>query len=98
MNEAVETVLWGFAGGLLAKLLQVVRHANLPKEARPILMSDPMFWVSWASLGLLGGLVTLAYERSGVRLPPIVAINIGASAPLIADKLISTVPSLGRAD
>jgi hypothetical protein len=97
MSEStLEPLLWGFIGGLLGQLLKLIHHANLPKEDRPALMSDPMFWFAWLLLGALGAIVTVAYERSGVKLPPIVAINVGASAPLIAEKLLSSVPAVGK--
>ena len=96
MSDWIEPVLWGIAGGLLGQSLKVIRHAELPKEGRPALLSDPIFWGVWLLLGLLGGFFALAYVRSGVKLPPILAINIGASAPLLAEKLVSTVPALGK--
>ena len=96
MKDLTEPLIWGFVGGLLGQLLKLIRHANLPKEDRPALVSDPMFWFAGFLLGLLGAIVTAAYERSGVKLPPIVAINVGASAPLIAEKLLSSVPAIGK--
>jgi hypothetical protein len=92
----IEPVLWGLAGGLLGQSLKVIRHADLPKDARPALLADPMFWSVWLLLGLLGGFFALAYVRSGIGLPPILAINVGASAPLLAEKLVSTLPADGK--
>ena len=92
----MESLLWGCVGGLLSQLLRLIRHSNLPKESRPLLVSDPWFWIGWLLLGIVGGILSLAYERSGVHLPPIVAINIGASAPLIVEKLLSSVPAIGK--
>jgi hypothetical protein len=83
--QTVEPVVWGCIGGLLGNLLLLLHHASLKKEDRPALLSDPWFWI-----------LTLAYLRTGVYLPP-VAINIGASAPLIVEKLLSSAPAIGKA-
>ena len=39
-----------------------------------------------------GGLLALAYARSDFTLKPILAINIGASAPLLIQTFISQTP------
>jgi hypothetical protein len=97
MNDGLEPVIWGFVGGLLGHSLRLIRHSEVPRELRPELAGDPMFWCSWFVLGAIGGVFALAYTRSGMKLPPILAINIGASAPLLAEKLISTLPAIGKA-
>ena len=94
--EAAEPLLWGGVGGVLGNLLVLLRHAKLPKVERPDLLSDPWFWSGWVIEALFGVILSLAYLRTGVHLPPLVAINIGASAPLIIEKLLSTLPAIGR--
>jgi len=93
-----EPLIWGFIGGLLGHMLKLVHHANLPKKDRPVLLGDHMFWVGGFVSGLLGTIMTMAYVRSGINLPAFAALNIGASAPLIAGKLLSSVPAVGKTD
>jgi hypothetical protein len=94
--QTVEPVVWGCIGGLLGNLLLLLHHASLKKEDRPALLSDPWFWIGWIIEATFGVILTLAYLRTGVYLPP-VAINIGASAPLIVEKLLSSAPAIGKA-
>ena len=45
--------------------------------------------VGWA---LFGGILALAYLRSGMQLNALLAINVGASAPLALRQAISNAP------
>jgi hypothetical protein len=92
----IEPLIWGTFGGLLSHLLQLVQHAKSPAKDRTLDLRDKWFWIGWGLLGLLGGAVTFLSERCGFTLQPLVAANIGASAPLIAEKLLSTVPAIGK--
>lgn len=82
-------MLWGVAGGLLGNLLRLVRIANTPQEDRPALLSDPWYWVQFIILALLGGFFSLLYEKSGTHLTPVLAVNVGAAAPVIAQQFLS---------
>jgi hypothetical protein len=42
----------------------------------------------------VGGLLVFAYVRSGFEIRPIVAINIGASAPLTIATFVANAPKL----
>jgi len=46
----------------------------------------------------LGGALVLLYEYSGARMVPILALQIGASTPLIITKFASAAPDPLRAD
>jgi hypothetical protein len=82
-------VLWGIGGGLLGNLLRLVRVANTPREGRPILFSDPWYWIQFVVLASLGGFFALLYEKSGTHLTPVLAVNVGAAAPVIAQQFLS---------
>ncbi len=51
-------------------------------------------------MAVTGGLIALAYFRSGVGLHAILAINVGAATPLLLERFIGTGPrpDLGRID
>jgi len=41
-----------------------------------------------------GGVLVSAYLGSGVAMTPLLAVNIGASAPLILQSLVSQAPAI----
>lgn len=91
------TFLWALGGGLAAEALRwwrlVQSHRagtslNLPAYAR-----SPFYWALTGVIVLAGGMLAVAYAASGQALGPILAINIGASAPLIIQGLASSAPA-----
>ena len=52
------------------------------------------YWVVTLLMILAGGLLVIAYLRSQVMVNPIMAINIGASAPLLIGALVSQAPPI----
>ena len=86
-------VLLGLAGGCAAETLKWYRireelHKGVPAHAKS--------WLYWAVTGIMaamGGLLVFVYQASeGVNLSPILALNIGASAPLILGTLVGQIP------
>ena len=88
----VETFIWGFFGGLGAEVSVVfaLRHRG-PKEYPHWLKSWTYYIVSFVMV-IVGGGIAVAYAQSGTTLNAILAIQIGASAPLIFRKLSETIP------
>lgn len=88
----LETFLWGLFGGFGAEVsvVFVLRHQG-PKEFPHWLKS----WIYYAIalvMAIFGGGIAVAYASSGITLNAILAIQIGASAPLILRKLSGTIP------
>lgn len=88
----IETFLWGLFGGFGAEVGVVfaLRH-RLPTEY-PYWLKSPVYYLVSIVMVLLGGGIAVAYARSGSTLNAILAIQIGASAPLILRKLTETLP------
>jgi hypothetical protein len=86
-------VFWhGFFGGLAVNILPLGEIARLSKLDRPENFRDWMYCVQFAFLPMLGGLMAQAYHGSGSPLTPILAINVGASAPAILKTMAGAVP------
>ena len=90
--------VWGLAGGAGAELLRWFRirdqlHAGMPDWAK-----SPWYWVVTTLMVACGAGVVLMYQSSGVELNSVLAVNIGASAPLMLSSLSSQVPPLTRVD
>ena len=87
--------IWlGVAGGLAAEALQWFRIRKTLHRGVPDWAGHWLYWFVTAVMVALGGLLVFAYRSSGVQISPIVALNIGASAPLILESLIGQVPRI----
>ena len=84
-------VILASLGGLAINILHLVEYSKRPKAERPD-FKDWLFWIPYPTWPLLGGLLAFAYERSGVQLSPILALNVGLSAPLIFRAMLDANP------
>ncbi|MBI2399072.1 MAG: hypothetical protein HYV17_14885 [Xanthomonadales bacterium] len=85
------SVLFGFFGALAAQLLNLMEIRNVPKTQRPDFV-DPFYWLPFIVAPLVGGGLVFAYVSSGDVLKPLVAINVGVSAPLILRAMANINP------
>lgn len=88
----LDVFLWGLFGGFGAEVVVVfaLRHKR-PQEFPHWLKSWPYYIVSVVMV-LIGGGIAFAHASSGTTLNAILAIQIGASAPLIFRKFTEAVP------
>ena len=75
-------VWYAVFGALAIKLLELAELYKLPKLERPDL-KDWLYWVPFIVMPILGGGLAQMYISSEIALKPILAVNIGVSAPLI---------------
>lgn len=82
----LETFLWGIFGGLSAEAAGffAIRHLN-PNDF-PYWVKSRVYYIVVFVMALIGGGITVAYARSGTQMSAILAIQIGASTPLIIRK------------
>ena len=90
MMSGWEVFGWGLLGGALSELLGWFRLRDA--ASLPIYWKRPRYWILTGLMTAAGGLLALAYARSDFTLKPILAINIGASAPLLIQTFISQTP------
>jgi hypothetical protein len=96
---AWEAVAWGLFGGLLVEVAGLYELRKIPSDEFPRHVFSKRYWIITALMVLIGGMLVLGYERSGASLSALLAVNIGASAPLLIGRLVGNVPSnLGRID
>lgn len=88
--------LWGFFGSLAGQFIGLTR----------IYREDPGKIPDWASsltsllfvifvtltIGAIGGVLVVGYIQSNHKLSPILAMNIGASAPLFFSSIGNRIP------
>ena len=88
-----EYFLYGIFGGLLAELLGLYKLRTQAPAAFPSYMRSKFYWLITSGMILAGGALVCIYIKSGLDLKPIIAVNIGASAPLIIGTVIQNPPS-----
>jgi predicted cobalt transporter CbtA len=89
-----EGFLWGVCGGFLAELLALFKIRQMPASTRPAWVRSPFYWIVTILMVLAGGGLVIIYLRSGVSIAAIVAVNLGASAPLLISQLVAQLPSI----
>lgn len=88
----LETFLWGFFGGVGAEVSVVFALRHRVAKDFPYWLKSWVYYISSFAMVLFGGGIAVAYASSGTTLNAILAIQIGASAPLIFRKLSETIP------
>ena len=84
----------GVLGGLFAEIFSLSKLRYLPRDARPLWVGSMWYWAITVAMMLSGGALVAIYLGSGVTMTPLLAVNIGASAPLILQSLMSQAPPL----
>lgn len=84
--------IYGMIGGMLAELLGLYKLRTQAPNALPAYFRSILYWATTFGMILAGGVVVWVYTKSGLDLKPIIAVNIGASAPLILGSFIQTAP------
>lgn len=87
-----EAFLFGTLGGLLINVVRLAELASLPRIERPPTFSDPLWAFQFFALPVVGGVLAGVYQADGAALKPLLAMNIGVSAPLILKTLAAAVP------
>ena len=89
---AWEYPLWGLGGGIAA---EAVRWYNIRYElykGRPLWATGGGYWVITGVMTLIGAGLVYMHQSSGVEMNPVLAANLGASAPTILSTLLKTAP------
>jgi hypothetical protein len=92
LESYLNVFLVGTAGGAVLEFLHwwniLKTNANFPKYAK-----SPFYWALTVGMAIIGGLLALFYF--GNRAQAILAFHVGLSAPLILQKLVTTVAEPG---
>lgn len=85
-------VALGALGGLLIQLLNLAELNKVAKSRRPD-FKDPIYWLPYLINPFFGGLMAYAYFDGQDHVNKLLALHIGASAPLIIRGMISNIPA-----
>ena len=78
-------------GGVAINLLNLMELQHVPTDRRPD-FKDWLYWLPFAVWPFLAAFVAYVYQHSGSDLTPIMAVHLGASAPLILKGMAGAVP------
>jgi hypothetical protein len=88
----LEGFLWGIFGGFLSELLGFYKLSHaFPSESMAWARSFG-YWLITILMVIAGGCLVIAYLRSNMALNAFLAMNVGASAPLIIGSLVTMTP------
>ena len=89
---ALDPAVWFALGGAFAtKLLELAELHKIPKLQRPD-FKDWLYWLPFLVMPLLGGGLAQVYVSSSTALSPLLAVNVGVSAPLILRAMAQVNP------
>ena len=91
-----ECFIWGLFGGFLSEILGLFKLRQQLAKEFPMWLKSPIYWVITIGMILVGGILVIVYEQSDQILSPIMAVNIGASAPLIIGSLVAQTPPVTK--
>ncbi len=92
--------LYGVVGGFFAELFGLFQLRKQTPGSRPQFLRSGFYWLITVAMILAGGGLVVIYLKSNIVLQPILAVNVGASAPLLIGTFVAQAPSLppGRVD
>ena len=88
----LEALIFGVIGGIVPELVALYRLRREPQL--PAWFKSPIYWAITLVMIAAGGGLAVVYVKSGVNLNAIIAINVGASAPLILGTVSKEVPNV----
>ncbi|MDO3641505.1 hypothetical protein [Mucilaginibacter sp. L3T2-6] len=88
----MEPIVLGAVGGLLIQLLSLAELAKVAKSRRPD-FKDFIYWLPYFINPFFGAVLAYAYFDGQDHVNKLLAIHVGASAPLIIRSMISTIPT-----
>jgi len=83
---------WAVIGGALGEVLGLYQLRREAHDGLPEWVTSLFYWLVTGMMVLSGGLLALLYESSVQELKPLLAANVGASAPLIISGLTRRAP------
>lgn len=89
----IEPILLGIAGGIFGELFRVFELRHRATKDWPHWVRLKSYWWITAGMVLAGGLLVFLHQRSGTSFAQNawLAVNIGASAPLLLRQLSAGV-------
>jgi len=89
-----EGFIYGLAGGICSEISGLFKIRQMLGISCPEYLKSFGYWFITIFMALLGGGLVVAYIASGFEFKPILAINIGATAPLFFEAIARKAPEI----
>jgi hypothetical protein len=90
----LEGFLYGVLGGFMAEVLGLFRLRQQAPKDLPLWLKSWFYWATTILMMATGGGLVDTYLRSGILVQPILAVNVGISAPLFIGSVLAQAPSI----
>lgn len=94
MADPISLIVYGIFGGILSEFLNLYQYRQTGYSKLPKYLKSPFYWILTIGMILCGGGLVAMYLSWGWSLNGFLAMNIGATAPLIIGKLVSKEPKI----
>lgn len=91
LSETWEIFLFAFLGGVAAEAVGWWELCKAKPNEFPQYLKQPFYWIMTAIMAGLGGLLAVSHHAE--EMGALLAINIGASAPLVLKSLARSLPN-----
>lgn len=88
----------GFLGAAFAELLGWFKLRTEARDKFPEYWKSYLYWGLTVAMMVAGGMLVVVYLRSGIEMKAVIALNVGASAPLIIGGFTSQAPQVIKVD
>lgn len=96
-TDLIVVLLVGFAGGILGELLALSAEVKQRKRLVSTRRGKAL-WITLPIDGFIGMFVTWVYTTTQGTMHPVIALQIGASAPLILQRMAVAIGPLQNPD
>jgi hypothetical protein len=86
-------ILIAAGGGLALQLLNLLELPQLKKKERPD-FKDWVYYIPYFVNPLIGAFITFVYLKANTTLNPVLALHIGASAPVTLRTMATALPKI----
>ena len=93
MMETLEVFVYGLVGGVIPEAIGLYNIRHIAKTDRPVWLTSPFYWIITLVMVLIGAGFVTVHHFSSVTLTPLLAIEIGATAPLLLTAMINKKPA-----
>lgn len=92
--ETYHLIYWGLIGGIAPEFIAFYKLRKKPTIQLPAHYHRVFFWTITFLMIVAGGGLVYLYTVSGAVLTQMLAVNIGATAPLIIGKFSENIPEI----
>ncbi len=89
----IQLILIAAGGGLALQLLNLLEIPHLEKNDRPD-FKDWVYYIPYFINPIIAAFIAYVYLKANTTLNPVLALHIGASAPVILRTMASTLPKI----